>query len=111
VTEIKHDYPACAIFRGGKCTCDEADNLCPRCGSEEWDRITDRTAPGASFNRCNRCENEWAPVDSPTANIPFEPCGKCRNHERCERGCVDHAANEPAPMPTGGADSTRGGEQ
>jgi hypothetical protein len=23
----KHDYPACAIFRGGKCTCDEADNF------------------------------------------------------------------------------------
>ncbi len=21
--KIKHDYPACAVFRGGKCTCDE----------------------------------------------------------------------------------------
>lgn len=21
-----HDYPACAVFRGGKCTCDEATN-------------------------------------------------------------------------------------
>lgn len=24
--KISHDYPACALFRGGKCTCDEADN-------------------------------------------------------------------------------------
>lgn len=38
------------------------DTLCPKCGSEEWDRITDRTSPGASFNRCNRCENEWMPT-------------------------------------------------
>jgi hypothetical protein len=59
--KIKHDYPACALFRGGKCTCDEADKLCPKCGSEEWDRITDRASPGAAFNRCNRCENEWEP--------------------------------------------------
>lgn len=22
--KIKHDYPACALFRGGRCTCDEA---------------------------------------------------------------------------------------
>lgn len=59
--KIRHDYPACALFRGGKCTCDEVDKLCPRCGSEEWDRITDRTSPGATTNRCNRCENEWEP--------------------------------------------------
>jgi hypothetical protein len=44
-----HDYPACAVFRGGKCTCDAQDdaeetesscpihgdlgggNFCPRC--------------------------------------------------------------------------------
>lgn len=56
-----HDYPACAIFRGGKCTCDEADKLCPHCGSEEWDHVTaergrERDVP---FNRCNRCEREW----------------------------------------------------
>lgn len=43
----------------------EADKLCPRCGTEEWDRITNRTSPGAAFNRCNRCENEWEPVDNP----------------------------------------------
>lgn len=60
--KIKHDYPACALFRGGKCSCDESDNLCPKCGTEEWDRITDRTAPGAAFNRCNRCDNEWTPA-------------------------------------------------
>lgn len=23
----KHDYPACAVFRGGKCTCDALDDL------------------------------------------------------------------------------------
>lgn len=63
---VSHDYPACATFRGGKCTCDETDKLCPHCGSEEWDRITDRTSPGASFNRCNRCEREWAPKDGVT---------------------------------------------
>jgi hypothetical protein len=56
-----HDYPACAIFRGGKCTCDEADNLCPHCGSEEWNSVTaergrERDVP---FNRCNKCEREW----------------------------------------------------
>lgn len=22
----RHDYPACAVFRGGKCTCDEASS-------------------------------------------------------------------------------------
>jgi hypothetical protein len=22
--KIRHDYPACALFRGGRCTCDEA---------------------------------------------------------------------------------------
>jgi hypothetical protein len=56
----QHDYPACAIFRGGKCSCDEADSLCPQCGSEEWDRITDRSRVGPdSFNRCHRCGTEW----------------------------------------------------
>lgn len=57
-----HDHPACAIFRGGKCTCDEADKLCPQCGTEEWDRVTaergrERDVP---FNRCCQCNNEWA---------------------------------------------------
>jgi hypothetical protein len=59
--QIKHDYPACAIFRGGKCTCDEADKLCPQCGSEEWDRVDsergrERDVP---FNRCYHCAREW----------------------------------------------------
>lgn len=40
-----------------------APETCPHCGSEEWDRVTDRTAPGASVNRCNRCEREWTPAD------------------------------------------------
>lgn len=58
---ISHDYPACAVFRGGKCSCDEADKLCPQCGTEEWDRVTaergrERDVP---FNRCARCNNEW----------------------------------------------------
>jgi len=36
-----------------------AEHLCPHCGSEEWDRITNRVSPGEAFNRCNRCEREW----------------------------------------------------
>lgn len=41
--------------------CNEADSLCPHCGSEEWDRVTaergrERDVP---FNRCNRCDREW----------------------------------------------------
>ena len=47
---------------------DEADLLrhhmerhdeCPKCGTDEWDRITNRVAPGEVFNRCARCGNEW----------------------------------------------------
>lgn len=39
----------------------EADSLCPHCGSEEWDHVTaergrERDVP---FSRCNRCEREW----------------------------------------------------
>jgi hypothetical protein len=32
---------------------------CPKCGTDEWDRITNRVAPGEVFNRCARCGNEW----------------------------------------------------
>lgn len=56
---IRHDYPACAIFRGGKCTCDEADNLCPQCGSEEWDEVYEHGYPPPVGRRCARCDNEW----------------------------------------------------
>ncbi len=60
---VTHDYPACATFRGGKCTCDEADKLCPQCGSEEWDYVAaergrERDVP---FNRCYHCDHEWDP--------------------------------------------------
>lgn len=34
-------------------------DLCPKCGTDEWDRITNRVAPGEVFNRCARCGNEW----------------------------------------------------
>jgi hypothetical protein len=36
-----------------------------------------------------------------TAHAPsFEPCGKCRKPWLCaEKGCMDKAASEPAPMP------------
>lgn len=57
---VMHDWPACATFRGGKCSCDEADKLCPQCGTEEWDRITNRVSPGEVFNRCCRCDHQWA---------------------------------------------------
>lgn len=56
---IKHDYPACATFRGGKCTCDEADKLCPKCGTEEWTRIPHKEAPDTA--ECDRCQHEWTP--------------------------------------------------
>lgn len=61
---VQHDYPACATFRGGKCTCDEADKLCPQCGTEEWDHVTaergrERDVP---FNRCCHCDHEWEAV-------------------------------------------------
>lgn len=26
-TGKKHDYPACAVFRGGKCTCDQPEDF------------------------------------------------------------------------------------
>lgn len=66
---VSHDYPACATFRGGKCSCDEADKLCPQCGAEEWDHVTaergrERDVP---FNRCYHCGNEWAPVNGAAA--------------------------------------------
>jgi hypothetical protein len=41
-----------------------AEEECEACGSIEWDRITDRTSPGASFNRCHHCGNEWEPRDA-----------------------------------------------
>lgn len=34
-------------------------DTCPKCGTDEWDRITNRVAPGEVFNRCARCGNEW----------------------------------------------------
>jgi len=43
----------------GECKHDVPEVVCPACGSEEWDRITNRVAPGEAFNRCNSCENEW----------------------------------------------------
>jgi hypothetical protein len=57
---IKHDYPACAIFRGGKCTCDEADKLCPKCGSEEWQRLSGGESHPDSAE-CAHCHHEWTP--------------------------------------------------
>ena len=33
----RHDYPACAVFRGGKCTCDEG--------------VDDKHAPGVAPTR------------------------------------------------------------
>jgi hypothetical protein len=57
---IKHDYPACAVFRGGKCTCDEADKLCPKCGSEEWQRLTGGEQT-ADIAECAHCHHEWTP--------------------------------------------------
>lgn len=38
-----------------------AEHLCPRCGTEEWDRVDaergrERDVP---FNRCCHCEHEW----------------------------------------------------
>ncbi len=68
LTEAGHEYPACAVFRGGnKCTCVGQDfektdpQSCPHCGSFEWDRVTaergrERDVP---FNRCAHCEREW----------------------------------------------------
>lgn len=43
----------------GECKHDLPEVVCPSCGSEEWDRITNRVAPGEAFNRCNQCGNEW----------------------------------------------------
>lgn len=64
--EVKHDYPACAVFRGGKCTCDEADNLCPKCGSEEWDEVYEPGRVTPSYRRCaySSCDHEWRPNDA-----------------------------------------------
>lgn len=32
---VTHDYPACATFRGGKCTCDEGTDDKRACGVPE----------------------------------------------------------------------------
>lgn len=65
------------------------DVYCPKCGSQEWDRITDRVAPGESFQRCGRCDNEWhsdkkagmpcvaPPHDIPMMEAPSYYCRKC----------------------------------
>lgn len=44
----------------------------------------------------------WHPLPPnptiPAGVVAFEPCGKCKNRDRCEeRGCVDRAATAPAP--------------
>lgn len=61
MSAIQHDYPACATFRGGKCSCDESVNLCPHCGTEEWDRVEAERGreQDVPFNRCLRCDREW----------------------------------------------------
>lgn len=63
---MSHDYPACALYRGGRCTCDEADK-------NQHD--TDHVLMGGAIR---------IPANS---RVGKEPCGECyiQPGETCDR--------------------------
>lgn len=78
-----HDYPACAIFRGGKCTCDE--------GADDKGNVN----PAAALIDCEGAS----------------PCSTCPDKRECGRaGCVRIAQRRNAMKADAGSAAIGGAE-